>query len=651
MNQQAVTTAIETLEKQHGEQQVQRINKGVKQVALVWQESDGSPSDFINFCTTYFESEKNKLDAIFARIEKNLESIYGHNHEVIRDLSSAIQLDIGPLLNIDYLFAQYNPSAHVKDDLFNTKIAFVILLNFPVYSLEECLSEGYSWSREQWAQTRAAQKFTERVPAHIQQNLSNAYVAADDYISNYNIYMHNILNNNNQRLFPGGLKLISHWGLRDELKAQYGQENSLPRQQMIQLIMERIIRQEIPHKAVNNDSFDWNPAANTLVHNNKSIDFISEKNCRYQQLLNIFQAEYKADQYYPQNPNKIDRRFNKDREILEKDFKTIIGSALTDPVLKNVALLISKRIGRPLQPFDIWYNGFKSKSTMNEAELDKIVSQKYPTVEYFENNLATILATLGFDKTTADFLSSKIEVDPSRGAGHAMGAERREDNAHLRTRIPDQGMKYKGFNIAIHELGHNVEQVFSLNKIDYYSLQGVPNTAFTEAFAFVFQSRDMDVLGLVKEDKNAEYLKALDTYWSTCEIGAVGLVDIEVWHWMYDHPEASAEELKQAVINISKEIWNNIYAPIFGVKDQIILGIYSHMIDAGLYLPDYSLGHIISFQIEQYLHDKNLGQEMERMCRLGTLTPEAWMKAAVGGSISTQPLIDATKKAVLHFNK
>ena len=42
-------------------------------------------------------------------------------------------------------------------------------------------------------------------------------------------------------------------------------------------------------------------------------------------------------------------------------------------------------------------------------------------------------------------------------------------------------MDYKGFNIAVHEMGHNVEQVISLNDIDHTLLEGVPNTAFTEA--------------------------------------------------------------------------------------------------------------------------------------------------------------------------
>ena len=66
-----------------------------------------------------------------------------------------------------------------------------------------------------------------------------------------------------------------------------------------------------------------------------------------------------------------------------------------------------------------------------------------------------------------------------------MGAERRGDKAHLRTRVEPSGMMYKGYNIAIHELGHNVEQVCSLYQVDSTLLRGVPNTAFTEALAFV----------------------------------------------------------------------------------------------------------------------------------------------------------------------
>ena len=89
--------------------------------------------------------------------------------------------------------------------------------------------------------------------------------------------------------------------------------------------------------------------------------------------------------------------------------------------------------------------------------------------------------------------------------------------SHLRTRISDKGMDYKGYNIAVHEFGHNVEQTISLNDVDNYLMAGVPNTAFTEALAFLFQSRDLYLIDIKQENKEAEKLQTLDAAWSLME--------------------------------------------------------------------------------------------------------------------------------------
>ncbi|HPG38609.1 MAG TPA: hypothetical protein PLP19_12220 [bacterium] len=637
---------ITSLVEKFGVAQKQRITTGVTQIANLWRTEDGTAEEFNEFCMNNYLTEPVQLQETLARFEQNLESVYGHNHEIGRKLSEQMQLDLGPMLPVDYLFAEYDPFAHIEDDFFKTKIAFVALLNFPIYTLEQKLQLGSSWSREDWARARLADSFAERVPAGVSQELSRRYVQADDYIANYNIYMHNLLNKKGERPFPEGLKLITHWGLRDELKSHYADKKGLEKQKMIHAVMQHIILQDIPAPVINSDAVDWDPVANLVYQDGKEIESQPEADVRYQTLLNIFHAEQLADPWYPDAPTKMDRAFNQQREIPEKQVEALFVSVLTDPVAKEVGKLISARLGRKLEPFDIWYSGFKQRSSMNEADLDKIVGAKYPTIASFQNDLVNILGKLGFSPETAAFLQSKIVVDAARGAGHASGAQRREDNAHLRTRIPATGMNYKGFNIATHELGHNVEQVFSLNKMDHYILNGVPNTAFTEAFAFVFQSRDLDILGESKPDPLAADMQALDFYWSTCEIAAVSLVDMRVWNWMYANPQATPAELKQAIIDISKNVWNEYMAPIFGVKDSYLLGIYSHMIVYGLYLPDYTIGHIIMFQIEQYLKGKNLGAEMERMCKQGIVTPDAWMVGAVGSPISAQPLLDAARQAV-----
>ena len=77
-------------------------------------------------------------------------------------------------------------------------------------------------------------------------------------------------------------------------------------------------------------------------------------------------------------------------------------------------------------------------------------------------------------------------------------------------------MDYKGYNIAVHELGHNVEQVFSLYEVDHTLLAGVPNNAFTEALAFVFQARDLELLGLAKPSaREPSGSRVLNDFWAT----------------------------------------------------------------------------------------------------------------------------------------
>jgi oligoendopeptidase F len=211
-------------------------------------------------------------------------------------------------------------------------------------------------------------------------------------------------------------------------------------------------------------------------------------------------------------------------------------------------------------------------------------------------------------------------------------------------------MDYKGYNIAIHEFGHNVEQTISLHDVDYYMMNGVPNTAFTEALAFIFQKRDLQLLGFVNNDENKEYLQTLDNYWSVFEIMGVSMVDMKTWKWLYENPNATATELKNATVQIAKDVWNQYFSEVYGTTDEPILAIYSHMINAPLYLANYSFGHLIDFQIEQYLVGKDFSDEVDRIWKIGRVTPQIWMQKAVGESISIKPMIAATEEALKHIN-
>jgi hypothetical protein len=636
-----------------------RLRRGLEWVSGLWRQEDGSEEEFRTFIRANFAAEDTTRDAIFQRLEAVLEQMDGHMHEIRRILREPVDLDMGPLLPLDETLAGYEVSAHVSDDLFRNKVAFVALLNFPPRTLPEKLSTGELWSRREWAEARLGERFAKRVPAEVNQAIAEAVSTADQYVSEYNIWMHHVLDGRGQRLFPPGMRLLSHWNLRDQIKAEYVQPDGLPRQRMLQQIMERIVTQTIPQSVVNNPQVDWNLDTNDVVPAAvRDTEFVPggalrvsrdpEPDTRYRLLLDVFRAMRLEDPYSPLAPTHIARRFDEDRQIPEDRFAAMLREVLASPLRPRVAALIEKRLGRRLEPFDIWYSEFRPRSRYTEPELDAIVRQRYPTAEAYRRDIPNLLRRLGFSPEQADYLAENIVVDAARGAGHAMGARMRGAKAHLRTRVDKNGMTYKGFNVAAHELGHNVEQVYSLNKIDHYLLEGVPNTAFTEAFAFVFQNRDLRLLDLDVNSNEAEPLRMLNAFWQTYEIAGVALVDMEVWHWMYEHPEATAADLKEATLYIARNLWNQYYAPIFGVEDVVLLAVYSHMIDCYLYLPDYPLGHMIAIQLEQHLSRRgtDFGAEVERIARYGNVTPDLWMKHATGNTVGPEALLQATERAL-----
>ena len=643
---------IDRLIAKHGPSQVDRIRRGVAQAAQRWWEEDGDAAAFGAFCEASFVTDPGELAKTFERIERLLEQVDGHVYEARRELTLALDVDTGELSRVERLFADLDLTPNLDDGLFAAKVAFLALLNFPLHTLQERLEHGAGWDRETWAQSRMMDRFNLRVPAAVLRASTQASMAAEEYISSYSLRMDRLIDGEGNRPFPEGLRLISHWGLRDELAAHYADTgpSGLAKQRMIQRVMERIIRQEIPAAVINNPGLLWNPWTNEVrpvEEGAASGDRADrEPDTRYARLLDIYHAVRKVDPYSPNEPTFMARRFERDRQIPARDVEALFVSVLESDAVRDLARRIAQRLGRPLEPFDIWYSGFKSRGRHSEETLNRIVRERFPTLQAFQAALPEVLERLGFAPDKARWLADHIVVDPARGAGHAMPAMRRQDKARLRTRVPRGGMDYQGYNVACHELGHNVEQVFSLHGIDHWWLAGVPNNAFTEAIAFVFQHRDLELLGLGAEGEEARRNEALGTLWNTYEIAGVSLVDMRVWEWMYAHPDATPAALREAALAIARDVWNRWFAPCFGVRDSDILAVYSHMIAYGLYLPDYAVGHVIAFQVASRFTPETFGADVERITRQGRLTPDAWIRGAAGGPISAQALLDAAREAL-----
>ena len=614
-----------------------RMERGVKQAAALWTEEDGSAEDFKAFVEANYARTEEERTALFESLSRMMEKLNESADMLTVELLKPTQLtNAGEPTEIDWIMSGYDTRAHLMDDLFANKVAFITILNFPFFSLEEKNTLGRDWSRREWAEARLGDVFTSRVPAKIQARLTETMAAAENYIADYNICMDRLRTEDGRQLFPDGMKLLSHWNLRDELKVDY---NDQEKQEMIYQVMQRIVRQEIPQEVINNPEPLWYPYSNK-VESQKSKVESREPDTRYQKILDIFHAMQQVDAYCPNMPTGIIRNFEGDIEIPAAEIDSLFRSLISSEQVKIVAAEIKNRFGRELRPYDIWYDGFKARSGMDEEALSAETRKRFPDPITYEKKIAGMLTTLGFQKENAEEISRHIVVEPARGSGHAWPCMGHNEPSRLRTRIAPEGMDYKGYNIAVHEMGHNVEEVISLYKMDYYMLHGIPNTGFTETSAFLFQARDLQLLGYGKQTMNRETV--LDQFWGMYEIMGVSLVDMRMWQWLYDHPKSTAAELREAVLKIAAEVWNAYYEPVLGEKDCVLLAIYSHMVNSPMYLPNYPIGHIVQFQLEQALADKEglaWAEAYERWYRLGRLTPQEWMRQAVNGTLSVQPVL------------
>ena len=191
--------------------------------------------------------------------------------------------------------------------------------------------------------------------------------------------------------------------------------------------------------------------------------------------------------------------FNLEREIPEETVEALMIELLEAPIRKDIADLLSKQLDRPLEAFDIYLEDISEAESA--AELDEKVTAMFKDELVFQEKLPEILRGLGYSDEDADFLGTRVNVEIARGAGHAMRPGIPEYHAWLRTNRLDDRLGWDGFDTAMHELGHNLEQLISTHFVPRPLLRNVPNTACTEAFAFLYQNKAREVIGIHEEDE------------------------------------------------------------------------------------------------------------------------------------------------------
>src|SRR5882724_1936029 len=411
---------VSALVQRHGEDVRPRAERGVRQVAAYWRKEDGDPGALRAFVEEAFVKDPRELEALLRRFSAAFEQIDGHMLEIGRALKSWSELELGPQMEVDQIFASLDVSAHLPEDLFSSRLAFIALLNFPQPDLQEMVAQGPRWSRQQWAVARLTRRFAVRPSGAALQAVAKATAEAEAYIAGYNVWMHHVLAPDGRRLFPKGVRLLTHWNLRDQIKADYAEPDktmALARQRLVQQVMERIVTQTIPRGVIDDPRADWNPASNAVTASppeeveteqmkaqgrrpaRPSISDDREPDTRYAVLLANFRAARQLDPDSPMAPTEIDRHFQLDDEIPEQRVRALLMQILESPLVPKVAALIQRRLGRPLEPFDVWYSAFVEKQP--EDELSRLTRARYPNADAYKKDIPRLLQGLGFSAERA----------------------------------------------------------------------------------------------------------------------------------------------------------------------------------------------------------------------------------------------------------
>ena len=191
---------------------------GVQQAAALWTAEDGSQADFDQLVKEYYCTTDSERVVLFESLSRIFENVYQSADMLTVELLRPTQLTNAAEPQVpDWIMSGYSPLAHFSDDMFANKLAFITIMNFPHYSLEEKNTLGKEWSRQQWAMARMGDIFTTRVPAKVNTRMAESLANAENYIADYNIYMGNLRTEDGRQLWDNDKVLLSHWNLRDEL--------------------------------------------------------------------------------------------------------------------------------------------------------------------------------------------------------------------------------------------------------------------------------------------------------------------------------------------------------------------------------------------------------------------------------------------------
>ncbi|MRS03911.1 hypothetical protein EG832_11930, partial [bacterium] len=259
------------LKSRHGSEAAIRIEKGVSQLAHIWDFSDGNADSFREFCFDNFLSDA-ELKENLPRIAENL-ILTGGSLSVIRSkMNESSEFTDVKELHADHFFRKAVPSINP----YTSELAYFLKLNFPVWSLEEKRQMSAGWDRNQWIMNAIGSYYPGR---EVERDTSLASKQSEfrRYIGNYFFDMHRIMDEKGNYPFNEVTSLHCHRGLRDNTKEEYTKKGGFERQKLTGVVLDKVFTGEVPVAFLTDRNTRWNPYKNELYTiEGKKLKRISE---------------------------------------------------------------------------------------------------------------------------------------------------------------------------------------------------------------------------------------------------------------------------------------------------------------------------------------------------------------------------------------
>ena len=123
--QQALTSIVQS----HPNVDSLLTERGVRQVAALWQQTDGTEADFVELVTTHYAATAEERKVLFDRLSYILEQC-GQSADLLNNTLQEPTTLVGkgePSV-VDWIISGYSPMAHFTEDMFANKIAHICVL-------------------------------------------------------------------------------------------------------------------------------------------------------------------------------------------------------------------------------------------------------------------------------------------------------------------------------------------------------------------------------------------------------------------------------------------------------------------------------------------------------------------------------------------